>query len=367
MRRDGLNDFYEVNFLRLREIDATYPSEPIRYADLADIYSFISFKDAECEKIPPYEASTKKRKTQVTDGYACNLLLDILKYEHSLRPGSSRSLAGTHKYLKLHYEATPEYKEELKKNLIHKEDVLLKIQTEYNKIKNKTSGKITIIPISFHLNRKTNGKLEHIIDDLTMINMAFASMMSKIKHRTMYSRIAGHIRLGMLDEKFKPFAHVLFFIQGGAVSHDFIREIIEVWYSFIPEGIECRAGISGFDFDFLLDFQREVINEQKSSSTPEGITFFISDILNPFPDVTANGYDNRKPCELFSRLVRRTEREDNINRTHRRRLADREKEISATKKKSGYDKLKNTPAIHREYFLRIAKKVNKIPFMRTIN
>ena len=160
MRRDGLNDFYEVNFLRLREIDATYPSEPIRYADLADIYSFISFKDAGCEKIPPYEASTKKRKTQVTDGYACNLLLDILKYEHSLRPGSPRSLAGTHKYLKLHYEATPEYKEELKKNLIHKEDVLLKIQTEYNKIKNKIPGKITIIPISFHLNRRTNGKLE---------------------------------------------------------------------------------------------------------------------------------------------------------------------------------------------------------------
>jgi hypothetical protein len=44
MRRDGLNDFYEVNFLRLREIDATYPSEPIRYVDLADIYSFISLK-----------------------------------------------------------------------------------------------------------------------------------------------------------------------------------------------------------------------------------------------------------------------------------------------------------------------------------
>ena len=150
MRRDGLNDFYEVNFLRLREIDATYPSEPIRYVDLADIYSFISFKDAECEKIPPDKLSTKKRKTQVTDGYACNLLSDILKYENSLRPGSSRSLAGTHKYLKLHCEATPEYKEELKKNLIHKEDVLLKIQTEYNKIKNKASGKITIIPISFH-------------------------------------------------------------------------------------------------------------------------------------------------------------------------------------------------------------------------
>lgn len=367
MRRDGLNDFYEVNFLRLREIDATYPSEPIRYVDLADIYSFISFKDAECEKIPPDKLSTKKRKTQVTDGYACNLLSDILKYENSLRPSSSRSLAGTHKYLKLHCEATPEYKEELKKNLIHKEDVLLKIQNEYDTIKNKASGKISIIPISFHLNDETGGFLQHITDDLTMINMAFASMMSKIKHRTMYSRIAGHVRLGMLDENFEPFAHVLFFIQGGAVSHDFIREIIEVWYSFIPEDIECRAGISGFDFNFLLNFQREVINKQKSSPTPGGITFFISDILNPFPDVTAPGYRRHEPCTLFSRLLRRTEREDNINRTHRRRLADRETEISATKKKSGYNKLKNTSAIHREYFLRIAKKVNKIPFMRTIN
>ena len=192
-------------------------------------------------------------------------------------------------------------------------------------------------------------------------------MMSKIKHRTMYSRIAGHVRLGMLDENFEPFAHVLFFIQDGAVSHDFIREIIEVWYSFIPEDIECLVGVSGFDFNFLLNFQREVINKQKSSPTPGGITFFISDILNPFPDVTAIRYNNREPCALFSRLVKRTEREDNINRTHRRRLADRETEISATKKKSGYDKLKNTPAIHREYFLRIAKKINKIPFMRTIN
>ncbi|HEE0106805.1 hypothetical protein HV170_03130 [Citrobacter freundii] len=367
MRKDGLNDFYEVNFLKLREIDATYPSEPIRYADLADIYSFINFNDAECEKIPPDEISTKKRKTQVTDGYACNLLSDILKYENSLRPGSSRSLAGTHKYLKLHCEAIPEYKEELKKNLIHKEDVLLKIQAEYDKIKNKVSGKITIIPISFHLNEKTDGLLQHITGDLTIINMAFSSMMSKIKHRTMYSRIAGHVRLGMLDENFEPFTHVLFFIQDGAVSHNFIRELIEVWYSFIPEDIECLVGVSGFDFNFLLNFQREVINEQKSSSTPGGITFFISDILNPFPDVTATGYNNHEPCTLFSRLVRRTEREDNINRPHRRRLADREAEISATKKKSGYDKLKNTPAIHRDYFLRIAKKVNKIPFMRTIN
>ncbi|EEV6194372.1 hypothetical protein DFX99_16760 [Escherichia coli] len=367
MRKDGLNDFYEVNFLKLREIDATYPSEPIRYADLADIYSFINFKDAECEKIPPDEISTKKRKTQVTDGYACNLLSDILKYENSLRPGSHRSLAVTNKYLKLHCEAIPEYKEELKKNLIHKEDVLLKIQTEHDKIKNKVSGKITIIPISFHLNRKTNGTLEYIIDDLTMINMAFASTMSKIKHRTMYSRIAGHVRLGMLDENFEPFAHVLFFIQHGTVSHDFIREIIEVWYSFIPEDIECLVGVSGFDFNFLLNFQREVINEQKNSSTPGGITFFISDILNPFPDVTAKGYRNNEPCTLFSSLVRRTEMEDNRNKNPNRRVADREAEIATTKKKSGYDKLKNTPSIHREYFLRIAKKVNKIPFMRTIN
>lgn len=46
-------------------------------------------------------------------------------------------------------------------------------------------------------------------------------------------------------------------------------------------------------------------------------------------------------------------------------LTGRQKSVRL--KKSGYDKLKNTPAIHREYFLRIAKKVNKIPFMRTIN
>lgn len=366
MRWDELNDFYEVNFLKLREIDATYPSEPIRYADLADIYSFISFKDAECEKLPPDKSATEKRKMRVTDGYACNLLSGILKYERSLSPGKSVSGTDAKRSTTLRHEANSEYKEALKKSLIHKESALLKIQNKYNEIK-KSSGKITIIPISFHLNRNTNGILKHIIDDLTMINMAFASMMSKIKHRTMYSRIAGYVRLGMLDEEFRPFTHVLFFIQGGAISHEFIRNIIGVWHSFIPEGIKCRVGVSGFDFDFLLDFQREVINKQNDSAAQNGIHLFISDILTPFPDVTARGYQDNKPCTLFSGLIRKTEREDNKNKNPNRRIAEREAEIATAKKKSGYGKLKNTPSIHREYFLKVAKKINKIPFMRTIN
>lgn len=62
MRRDGLNDFYEVNFLRLREIDATYPSEPIRYADWLTYTASSALKMQDVKKYRLMKLPLKKEK-----------------------------------------------------------------------------------------------------------------------------------------------------------------------------------------------------------------------------------------------------------------------------------------------------------------
>ncbi|MFY2740005.1 hypothetical protein [Pseudocitrobacter faecalis] len=93
MRKDGMNDFYEVNFLRLREKDNTYPAPEINYNNLASIYSFISFDDVKIQKgkdLIDDELNDVDSEVKIW-GSATNRLREILASEIASTPHSTRN------------------------------------------------------------------------------------------------------------------------------------------------------------------------------------------------------------------------------------------------------------------------------------
>ncbi|GKX55241.1 hypothetical protein SOASR030_13530 [Leminorella grimontii] len=371
MRKNGMNDFFEVNFMKLREKDNSYPSAEIRYKDLSNIYSFITFNNIKKTKETSLNENSSNYPSIGYDiqGKAHNLLIDVLESEKNKIPRhKTNRITDSDEGITLGSKVDTEYRKSLKDSLDHKESMFNKLLEKYSDIKKEVKGRITLIPVSFYINEDTNGELEYIIDNLTVINQAFNLMINKIKHRIMYKRIAGYTRISMIDETFTPYVHVLFFIQDGVINNDFIKKIVLEWCSFIPANRNCRVGIYSFDFNFLLSLYSELTDRQGNTYIAKnhagrGIEktadLFVNDILNPFPNTKGQFYDSREPFSLPASLIRAKRRSEEQNET--------EESSAKTKNQSIYNKIKNTPTEHKEYLLRIAKKINKIPFMHTIS
>lgn len=358
-----LNDFHELNFLKLRARDSTYPGKPIKYKDLSNIYSFIDFSNQEC--ITDSASGSEQ--------FAYNVLESVLKHEETLSP-TKRTIAQDGKSTILKSAAKPEHKVTLLKILNHKESVLKKILGAYRNFPQKT-GDIKLVAVSFYLDGTTNGNLEYIKEDLSIINNAFASMINKIKQRVLYERIAGYIRLSMVNEQYIPYVHALFFIKDGAINHNVIKDIVDIWASFTEGNIYCRAEISAFDYDFLLAFQYEIIDKQNqqisnenspSNKTKSKIEYYLSDVLHPFPDAK----DPYRNLSIFSSQISGIRRGDESHRKYKSTQVLEQEDADETKriqKKLGYKKLVDKASFHMDYFVRIAKKINIIPNMHAID
>lgn len=375
MRKDGMNDFYEVNFLRLREKDNTYPSPGIKYNELAGIYSFISFDDVKFDK---EKSSTDDELSDPDDeieiqGNATNRLIEILESEientpHSVRTALYHSSGNT---TFLQNPACPVQRSFLKASLIHKETVYNKLLQKYAKIKKKANHqKLTLFGISLRLGKNTDGKARHIVNDLRIMNRALNAMISKIRYRAMYKRIAGYQRIAMIDESFMPCTYVLFYIRDGVVNENFIQELILTWCSFIPAEDSCHAGIYSFDFNFTLGLQKNLVDNKNNiyrakdvegHSSDKQAHIFINDILNPFPDASIPGYNFSQTFSLPGSLIRGMARKDSEDKSSQPTKSDKKNRLKE------YDKMKNTPAEHKEFLLKIAKKTNKIPLIRTVD
>lgn len=375
MRKDGMNDFYEVNFLRLREKDNTYPAPEINYNELASKYSFISFDDVKIEKgkdLSDDELNDADSEIKIR-GSATNRLREILASEIASTPHSARN---THFHVSddtvtLNNPASPAQRNFLKASLIHKEIIYNKLLQKYAKIKKKANHqKLSLFGISLRLGKKTEGKVQHIVDDLRIMNRALNLMISKIRYRAMYKRIAGYQRIAIIDESFLPCAHVLFYIRDGVINESFIQELILTWCSFIPAEHNCYAGIYSFDFNFTMELQKNLIENKTNTyraRDTEGHSFdrqahvFINDILEPYPDASVHGYDFRQTFSLPEQLIRKMVRDDRGNKSSQASRLGKNSHIK------GYEKIKNTPAEHKDFLLRIAKKANKIPLIRTVD
>lgn len=375
MRKDGMNDFYEVNFLRLREKDNTYPAPEIKYNKLAGIYSFISFDDVKIEKgkeLSDDELNDTDSEIQI-QGSATNRLREILASEIENIPLSERNTNPNipDDIIDLRHPARPVQRNFLKASLIHKETVYNKLLQKYAKIKKKANHqKLTLFGISLRLGKKTEGKARHIVDDLRIMNRALNFMISKIRYRAMYKRIAGYQRIAIIDESFLPCAHVLFYIRDGVINESFIQELILTWCSFIPAEHNCYAGIYSFDFNFTMGLQKNLIENKintyrakdtEGHSSDKQVHIFINDILVPFPDASVYGYDFTQTFSLPGELTRKITRKDSENKSSQ--TSNPGKKMHTKE----YGKIKNTPAEHKDFLLRIAKKANKIPLIRTVD
>lgn len=362
-----LNNFHEINFLKLRARDATYPSPGIRYENLTDFYSFIDFSVIECD------ASSPEGKKSDSDKIAFNILEDMLEHQYALSK-KAPAIIDNKRYTILTSEIRPEHKVSLLKILNHKETVLKKIQATYSNLPQKP-GDIKIIAISLYPTYSSNGRFDYITEDLTVINKAFAAMINKIKQRVIYKRIAGYIRLSMINEKFTPYVHVIFFIKDGAINHNVIKDIVDIWASFTPDDFNCLAEISAFDSDFLLAFQYDFIDKQNpqgsdsrlhTAKNKREVEYYLADVLRPFPDVNTPNRNRGAFSSQFSGVRRSDESKKKYKSSS---VIEQEKSdnIRENQKKLGYNKLGDKASCHLDYFLRVVKKVNIIPDMHTID
>ncbi|MFY2740006.1 hypothetical protein [Pseudocitrobacter faecalis] len=196
---------------------------------------------------------------------------------------------------------------------------------KYAKIKKKANQqKLSLFGISLRLGENTEGKVQHIVDDLRIMNRALNLMISKIRYRAMYKRIAGYQRVAIIDESFSPCAHVLFYIRDGVINESFIQELILTWCSFIPAEHNCYAGIYSFDFKFTMGLQKNLIENKTNTyraRDAEGHSFdrqahvFINDIFNPYPDASVHWYDFRQTFSLPAQLIRKMVRDDSENKS----------------------------------------------------
>ncbi|HCB3267928.1 TPA: hypothetical protein MYU63_004139 [Citrobacter amalonaticus] len=367
MSAKKLNNFHELNFLKLRARDATYPSPGIRYGNLSDIYSFIDFPALK------HNEPSSEGKNIDSNKIAINILEDMLEHQHALSK-KAPAIIDNKKYTILSNEIRPEHKASLLKILNHKEIVLKKIQAFYSNLPQKP-GEIKIVAISLYPTYSSDGRLDYITEDLTVINTAFAKMINKIKQRVIYKRIAGYIRLSMINEEFTPYVHVIFFIKDGAINHNVIKDIVDIWASFTPDDFNCLAEISAFDSDFLLAFQYDVIdkqNPQRSDSrfhttkNKREVEYYLTDVLHPFPDVNTP-YRNRGAFSSQFSGVRRGDESKKKYKSSSVIEQEKSDNIRENQKTLGYNKLEDKASCHLDYFLRVVKKVNIIPDMHTID
>lgn len=351
------NIFHDISILNIRKIDETYPCKEIKYRDLSNSYSFLKFNNAYSEiterNVIEHPTSLEKEifgqpvdllQKLNTKEVSGNLHLDA---DAIFRKGISR-----------------DYKKDMAPILKLKERVYEQLMREYEEVRHGEKGEITILPISFYCQSRT-AQLGDIVNAVKIMNKAFNLAISKLSQRAMWRRVITCKRVTMLDENFNPFIHVLFYIRDGAVSERFVAEIMAVWASKIPAEYEIRIALYSFNFEFLCSLWRYFSSEEgievSGKAYPHELvlrkTIFFGDVLMPFPNVRLRDYDKHEPFRELSRLMNRERKTDARERYQRIPKAEPRKE---------YSKLKESVINHKAYFLRIAKKANKINFTRII-
>lgn len=351
------NLFHEISILNIRKIDETYPCKEIAYRDLSNSYSFLIFDNAYSGVM---ELDVTKHTTPLKkeiSGQPVDLLQKLNKKEATISSHSDADAI-------FRKGISRGYKKDMAPILKMKERAYEQLMQEYEEVRRGEKGEITILPVSFYCHSRT-AQLGDIVNTVKIMNKAFNSAISKLSQRAMWRRVISCKRVTMLDENFNPFIHVLFYIRDGAVSERFVGEIMAVWASKIPAEHEIRIGLYSFSFEFLRSLWRYFSSsesiEVSDKAYPHELvlrkTIFFGDVLMPFPNVRLPDYDKHEPFRELSRLMNRERKTDARERHQRIPKAEPRKE---------YSKLRESAINHKAYFLRIAKKVNKINFTRII-
>lgn len=351
------NIFHDISILNIRKIDETYPCKEINYSNLSKSYSFLTFNNA-------YSGMTELdviKHTAPLEKEISGQPVDLLKKLNAKEEnGNLYSDADTI----FRKGISRDYKKDMLPMLRLKERVYEQLMQEYEEVRSSEKGEITILPVSFYCQSSTT-QLGDIVNTVKIMNKAFNLAISKLSQRAMWRRVITCKRVTMLDEDFNPFIHVLFYIRDGAVSERFVGEIMAVWASKISAEHEIRIGLYSFNFEFLCSLWRYFSSsesiEVSDKAYPHELalrkTIFFGDVLMPFPNVRLRDYDKYEPFRELSRLMNRERKTDARERYQRTPKAEPRKE---------YSKLKESAINHKEYFLRIAKKANKINFTRIL-
>lgn len=347
------NIFHDISILNIRKIDETYPGKEINYNNLSNSYSFLRFNNAHSwttgQDIIKQPIPLEKK----ISGEPVDLLRELNEEDISNNPHTDKNII-------FRKEISRAYKRDMLPMLSLKNRVYEKLMQEYEEVRRSEKGGITVIPVSFYC-QADSVQLGDILNTIKTMNGAFNSAINKLSQRAMWKRVITCKRVTMIDEKFNPFIHVLFYIRDGSVSENFVGEIMAVWASKIPAKHTIRIGLYSFNFEFLCSLWRyfssnksiEISDKAFPHELVLGKTIFFGDVLMPFPNVRLRNYDKDEPFKELSHLMKRERRNDD----QRTPKAEPRKE---------YRKLKESAVYHKEYFLQIAKKANGINFTRII-
>ena len=352
------NIFQDISILNIRKIDETYPCKEINYRDLSNSYSFLCF-DKASSSVSERDVTARRilSKNEIS-GQPVDLLRILSERGTNIDMHSD----GTNIFYK---GVEVSFKREMLPILNLKERVYEQLVQKYEEIKADEKGEITILPISFYC-QSASTELGDIVTAFSIMNRAFNLTMSKLNQRTMGRRIISYKRLSMLNENFEPFIHVLFYIRDGGVSESFVAEILAVWASKIPADNVIRIILHSFNFEFLCSLWQYFLSRESESiskkASPHELTLsktvFFGDILMPFPNVRLSEYNEYEPFYKLYKLIR----DNKKNKSGKRSF-----NVSEIAPPETHSKIKNSSVRHKEYFLRIAKKMNKINFIRIIS
>ena len=385
--------FKELRFMALRSIDKTKVSRVISESTLRKEYNFTHFCKLDDNQYAVTDLYHEGRigecanyRSQKPRSYDLITLIPQCNIQYTELEHSSIHL---HKANSFTRKPKGELLSAMKSWVSEKEDFFEKLHDTYLALQ-KEHKNIYLLPISLKIYLEYHG-IDNLVESINhqsaILTNAFKSLITKISSRRDYETFIHYSRVILLDNRQRPFLHVVLYYKDPDISDFYIRDLTRIWCETADKAIqENGSGIVAQNSDDEDDVSVEVnyvyfdtplpsmLNDEEEGEWEDGRHYDVNDRrysleVSATPLYSALNYSYHK--DIIVPLSKRKRGADSS--LSRRidlqvaRFSEADSYLSEAEFKKWIKGVKQEQSYHIYYLERVAKQYVKIPNLNNLS